>query len=405
MWRMRGPVLAVAAGMLVAAWPGVPAMAEEPVTVGEINSYSAIPAFTRPYRKGWKLAVEHINDAGGVLEGRPLKVISRDDGGKPGTAVTMANQLVMREDVDLLAGTFLSNVGLAVSDYARQRKVLFVAAEPLSDALTWSRGHRYTFRLRPSTYMQANMLADAAADLDATTWSTVAPNYEYGHSFVERFRDGLKKRRSDVRFVGEQWPPVFKLEAGPTVQALKEGDPDAVFNALFGPDLPKFVREGRSRGLFEDRPVVSALTGEPEYLRPLGEEAPEGWIVTGYPWYAIDEPAHEAFVEAYRGRWEETPRMGSLVGYNTMLAIAAALDKAGTTDTDALVAAMEGLEFDTPVGRLRFRASDHQSTMGAWVGRTTVKDGRPRMVDWYYAPGGDYLPPPEKVRALRKEAE
>lgn len=379
------------------------ALAVEPVKIGEINSYTAIPAFTVPYRQGWQLAAEEINARGGVLGGRPLVVVSRDDNGKPGDAVTAANDLISREGVALLAGTFLSNVGLAVADFARQKKVVFVAAEPLTDALTWSQGNRWTFRLRPSTYVQAAMLVEQAATLPARRWAIVAPNYEYGQSAVESFKALLKARRPDVEFVAEQWPALHKLDAGATVQALAQANPDAIFNVTFATDLAKFVREGQTRGLFTNRPVVSLLTGEPEYLDVLGAEAPEGWIVTGYPWYALTDPAHQAFVAAYQKKFGEPPRMGSLVGYNTFLAIAAALDKAGSTDPDRLIAALEGLSFASPSGAVTFRATDHQSTMGAWVGRTAVKDGKPVMVDWTYVDGAAVLPDAQAVKALRPQ--
>ena len=122
------------------------------IRIGEINSYSTIPQFTVPYRMGWQLAVEEINAAGGLI-GRKVEVISRDDAGKPDDAIRLATELVSSEKVALLTGTFLSNVGLAVAEFALRNKVLFVAAEPLTDALVWEKGNRYTFRLRPSTYM------------------------------------------------------------------------------------------------------------------------------------------------------------------------------------------------------------------------------------------------------------
>lgn len=396
----RRLVLACAAAATLLA---LPAGAAEPVKIGEINSYTAIPAFTVPYRQGWQLAVEEINARGGVLGGRPLEVVSRDDNGKPGDAVTAANELVSRERVALLAGTFLSNVGLAVADFARQKKVVFVAAEPLTDALTWSQGNRYTFRLRPSTYVQSAILVEQAAKLPAKRWAIVAPNYEYGQSAVDSFKRLLKAKRPDVEFVAEQWPALHKLDAGATVQALAQAQPDAIFNVTFATDLARFVREGQTRGLFQGRPVVSLLTGEPEYLDVMGAEAPEGWIVTGYPWYAIEDPAHKAFVAAYRKKFNEPPRMGSLVGYNTFLAIAAALDKAGSTDPDKLIAALEGLQFASPSGPITFRAADHQSTMGAWVGRTAVRDGQPVMVDWTYVDGAAVLPGADEVKTLRPQ--
>ena len=380
---------------------GSAAAQDGPIRIGEINSYTGpLAAFTVPYRNGWQLAVEEINARGGVL-GRKLEVVSRDDGGKPANAVKFAEELLRREKVDLLAGTFLSNIGLAVADFANRNKTLFIASEPLSDAVVWSKGNAYTFRLRPSTYMQAAMLAEEAAKLPAKRWVTVAPNYEYGQSAVKAFKDVLSALRPDVEFVGEQWPALFKLDAGATVQALERDKPDAIFNVTFSIDLAKFVREGQLRGLFKDREVASLLTGEPEYLDTLKGETPEGWIVTGYPWQSIAEPRHAAFLSAYQKRFDDYPRAGSIVGYNTILTIAAMLVKAGSTDTPAMVAAMKGLDVDTPFGPITFRALDHQSTMGAYVGRTAKRDGRGVMVDFRYAPGADYLPDDETVKKLR----
>jgi branched-chain amino acid transport system substrate-binding protein len=390
-------------GLVLAAAPLVAAPAgaqQPPIRVGELNSYTAIAAFTLPYRNGWQLAVEEINAAGGI-GGRRLEVVSRDDGGKPEDALRVASELLNGEKVALLAGTFLSNVGLAVADFATQNKVLFLAAEPLTDALVWEKGSPYVFRLRPSTYMQAAMLAEAATTLPAKRWATIAPNYEYGTSFVADFKKILGAKRPDIEWVGEQWPPNQKLDAGPTVEALANLKPEAIFNVLFGGDLAKFVREGETRGLFAGRAVVSALSGEPEYLEPLKDEAPTGWIVTGYPWYAIDTPEHKRFLDAYEKRWKDHPRLGSVVGYSTFKAIAAALARAGSTETDKLLAAMRDLPVETPFGPITFRAVDHQSTMGAFVGKTAVRDGKGVMVDFKYDDGKDYLPPPAEAAKLR----
>lgn len=400
----RRTVMTLAA-LVVAATTGLalaprPAPAAEPILIGDLNSYTSLPAFTVPYRQGWKLALEEINDAGGVL-GRPLRVISRDDGGNPGDAVTVANELVRREGATMLMGTILSHVGLAVSDFAAQRRTLFLASEPLTDALAWSKGNAYTFRLRPGTYVQAAMLAERAASLEAERWAVVAPNYEYGQSAVEAFKKLLKARRPEVEFVAEQWPPLFKIDAGAVAQAIDAAEPEAIFNVTFGTDLVKFVREGRLRGLFEDRAVVSLLTGEPEWMNPLGEEVPEGWIVTGYPWDALETPAHTAFREAYEARFDAHPRMGSVVGYTSLHALAKAIAKAGTPDTEAVIAALRGLSLDTPFGPIRFRAADQQSTMGTFVGETTFRDGHGAIRDWSYKDGADYLPAPETAEAWR----
>jgi branched-chain amino acid transport system substrate-binding protein len=401
MKMMRRNLLgALAALPMLATLPGV-ANAQDKIVIGEINSYTRLPAFTEPYKKGWELAVEQINAAGGI-DGKQLEVISRDDTGDPATAIRIAEELTSKDGAVLLFGTFLSNIGLAVSDFAKQKEILFLASEPLTDALVWSKGNKYTYRLRPSTHMQAAMLAEQAAKLGKKKWATVAPNYAYGKDAVKAFKEELTKLQPDVEFVGEQWPPVFKIDAGSTVRALEQMKPDAIYNVTFGGDLAKFVREGSLRLLFEDRTVVSLLSGEPEYFDPLGAEAPEGWIVTGYPPADIKTPEHEAFMKAYMERWDEMPKTGSIVGYNSVLSIKAALEKAGSTDTEALLEAMSGLKVPTsPTGPFMYRAADHQSTMGAYVGKTTVIDGKPTMVDWTYADGADYLPSEAEAAKMR----
>lgn len=376
--------------------------ADKPILIGEISSYSALPVGTEAYRKGWQLAVEEINQGGGVL-GRPLQIISRDDAGKPDVALTVANELVSRQGVDLLTGTILSNVGLAVADFANQKGVFFLATQPLTDALIWEHGNDTTFRLRPSTFTQAMILAEEAAKLPAKRWATVAPNYEFGQSAVANFKSELKRLRPDVVFVSAQWPPLGKIDAGILVQAVAASSPDAIFNATFGSDLVQFVREGDLRGLFRDRSVISIMTGEPEYLDPLKDETPKSWIVTGYPWDSIKTPEHARFLAAYQARYHDYPRIGSLMGYTNILVLAEAIKRAGSTDTGALVAAMKGLTLATPTGPVSFRAIDHQSTMGVYVGRLDVRDGHGVMVDWRYEDGAKHQPSDDFVRDKRRE--
>lgn len=375
----------------------------KPIKIGEINSYSSMPQFTAPYRQGWQLAVEEVNAKGGLL-GRKVEVIARDDAGKPEEALRHAIELTSLEQVDVLAGGFLSNVGLALADHALKNRRLFVASEPLTDALVWDKGNRYTFRLRPSTYMQAAMLVEEATKLPAKRWATIAPNYEYGQSAVASFKELLKARRPDVEFVAEQWPALGKLDAGTTLQAITQAKPDAIFNVTFGADLAKLVREGNQRNVFPKTPVVSLLSGEPEYLDVLKDETPKGWIVTGYPWDQIDTPEHASFAANYYKKFNENPKVGSVVGYATMQAIFAAITKARSTDNEKLVAAMRGLKFMTPFGPAEFRAIDQQSTMGAFVGKLDLRGQKGTMVQWRYADGKNYQPQDSYVRNRRPVA-
>ncbi len=379
-----------------------PAFAQAtPIKVGELNSYSRMAAFAVPYRNAMQLAVEQVNAAGGI-KGRPLEIVFRDDGSTPGDAVRVAEELLTRENVSFIAGTFLSNVGLAVADFANQKQRLFLATEALTDALTMAQGNRYTFRVRPNTYMQTRMLVEAARGKTQKRWAIVAPNYEYGQSAAASFKRMIGSVIPGAEVVVEQFPALGRVDAGATVGALLQARPDAIFNVLFGPDLVAFVREGNTRGLFERRLVLGLLTGEPEYMIPLGDETPEGWIVTGYPWEQIDTPpSHKAFVDAYRAKFNDTPRLGSLLGFVVVEMIANLLNKTPGLETDALINALSGLETDTIAGKVTMRGLDHQSTLGAWVGETALQNGRGVLRNWRFADGKDYMFSEAEVLAAR----
>lgn len=395
--------VALAGTMMLQTW-GATAAAEGVIKIGELNSYKSQPAFLGPYRNGMELAIEQINQAGGI-HGKQLQLIIKDDNSNPGDAVRAAEELISREKVDVLTGTFLSNIGLAITDFAKHKKVFFLASEPLTDKIVWADGNRYTFRLRNSTYMQVAMLVPEAVKLNKKRWAIVYPNYEYGQSAIATFKTLMKEAQPDIEFVAEQATPLGKVDAGAVVQALSEAKPDAVFNVLFASDLARLVRAGNQRQFFTPSfPVVSMLTGEPEYLDPLGEETPEGWIVTGYPWYAIDTPEHNAFLEAYQDKYKEHPRLGTIIGYSTIVSIAAGIEKAGSTDTEAMIKAFRGLDVVTPFGPITYRTQDQQSTQGAYVGVLAKQDGKGIMTNIRYADGKDVQPTDEQVSQWRPAA-
>src|SRR5262245_11058180 len=211
--RLILAALVLALGAVSSAW------AQTPIKIGEINSYSGTgAAFTAPYRAALEMAVEEINQKGGVL-GRRIEVLFRDDKLRPDEAIKHAQELVFQEKVDFLMGTFSSAVGLAVSDFALKNQRLFLAAEPLTDALTWQKGNRYTFRVRPNTWMQGRMLADRAAKLPYVRWANIGPDYEYGHKAWEGFWTRLKELQPGATEVSSSFP---KLGAGQYVDHINK---------------------------------------------------------------------------------------------------------------------------------------------------------------------------------------
>ena len=370
------------------------------IKVGDINSYSNQAPGTEPYRRGAEIALEEINAAGGI-NGRPLQIVFRDDASKAGDAIRHAEELTASEGVSMLAGGYLSSVCLALADFAKQRKVPFVCGIAVSDAIVWEKGNRYTFQTAPNTYMQTRALAEIAARLPAKTWATVAPNYEYGTSFVARFKEALLRLRPDVKFVAEQWPALNKIDAGPTIDALLSAQPDAIFNAEFGTDLIRFVRESNTRNAFKGKAVVSALTGQPEYLETLQNETPEGWIVSGYPWQSVDTPEHKKFLAAYEKKYKDNPKSGSIYGYVTYKAIAAALTKANSTDPEKILSAFADLTIDTPIGPVTYRSADNKATIPVFTGKLAKNDGKGVMVEWAEQDGAKLLPEPSEAAKWR----
>ncbi len=396
----RSAVILGLACTLIGVGP-VAAQTADPIKIGDIASYTTFAQFTKPYRQGVELAIEQINAAGGI-NGRKLEVIFRDDAAKPDEALRQAEDLVTNEKVVLIEGTFLSSVCLALSDFAARRQIPLVCGIPSSNAITGERGNRYTFHTSASTDAQARMLAAAAAKLPAKRWASVAPNYELGTSFVADFKRHLGELRSDVEWVGEQWPALGKLDAGQVSDALNAAKPDAIFNVTFGPDLVRFVREGKVRQVFKDRAVVSALTGEPEYLDTLKADPPVGWIVSGYPLDTIAWPEHKAFLADFKKKYGDAPKQAAYVGYVTYQFIAAGLKKAdGKLDPAGIIKAFEGLSFETPTGPALMRASDHQATVPYWVGTIAVKDGKSEMVDVTETAGDKLVISEDEARKAR----
>ena len=395
-WLALGVALALGSrGAAVQAQPG-------PIKIGELNSYARWAAFTVPYRNGWQLALDEINAKGGVL-GRKLEIVSRDDGATTGDATRVAEELVTREGVSFLFGSFLSNVGVAMADFANQKKILYIAAEPLTDAITLAQGNRYTFRIRPNNFMQVGMLVEQAKASGAKRWAIVAPNYEYGQSAAEDFKRLIKEPMPGAEIVAEQYPALGKIEAGSTVSALEQAKPDGIFNVLFGADLTQFVREGNTRGLFEGKTVLSLLTGEPEWLLPLKDEVPEGWTVTGYPWDQIADPKHKAFVDAYRAKFNDTPRLGSLLGYMVVHMIRDTIERAGSTETEAHDQGARGCQVRhrrRPGRHARHRQPVHHGRLGR---QARAQGRRGGMTDWRYIDGTGLHAPEAEVKAARKE--
>jgi len=270
--RTRIAMWGVGAVLVVAAAAGpVAAQSKAPIRIGEINSYSGLATvYTFPYREGLLMATKEINDAGGVL-GRPLEFIFRDDKLKPDEAVKAARELVGQEKVDFLAGCISSGVGLAISAYAKESKVLYIATHCQTSRLTWDDGHKYVAHTTNNVNQYVRALAKKAATTPYKKWAHISPDYEYGHNVWDEFFAYLKQLKPDVEVTQQNWPKLGETDHSSYVTALLQSGADAFLSSGWGSQEIAFGKQARPFGLFEKVHYFSASVGKPDELDPLGK--------------------------------------------------------------------------------------------------------------------------------------
>lgn len=373
------------------------ALAADPIKIGSVFEYTQAAKWGQALDRGMDLAVDETNKAGGVHIGplgRPLEIVRRDNKEDVGETVRVAEDLALREKVDLFTGTVSANTSLALAEWARHNGKIFVDNVACTDELIYKNASPNTFKIHPLCSSLGVMLAEKAAKIPAQRWGYIGFTSEYSHAVYAEFKRRLAALRPDVVWVSYQEQPFGRLDAPSAINKIKSEKPDALLNLLVVTDQMKFVRAGRVQGLFKTlKTVVSPNFGLPEEHEGLPvADLPSGWITGGYPVDEIDLPAHKAFVAAYRAKYGMKPNHTSLVAYTTIKAIVAALEKAKDLTTPALQKAFADLRFDSPAGPLTIPAATHQANLGFWVGTTAVENGAFKLKDWSYMSGDNYPP-------------
>ncbi|MFA6280033.1 MAG: ABC transporter substrate-binding protein [Bdellovibrionales bacterium] len=380
----------------------------EPIKIGDITSYSKITEYIVPYQNAVRLAVDEINETGGI-NGRPLDLISIDSKGDPAAGVKAAEDLVAREKVSVLLDCNVSNATMAISGWAKQNHIPLINSCATADTIMWDNGHDYIFRTAAGSYMWVSAAIEEAVKqygdkIKGKRWAVVAPSYESGRAAVKMAKYSAEKLGLNAEWVVEQWPALGKLEAGPTVAALQHAQPDVLFIYLFSSDLAKIVREGNKRGLFKDRIIISPIAGWPESLDMLGKETPSGWFTVGFPVDDIKDEGFVKFRQAYNARFKDRMKFYALSGYSAVQAVAKTLRQAGASDPVKIREALEQLSFPTPFGEESFRKVDHTTNAPFWVGMTGVKDGKGALLNWHVEHVYDHSPPDAWILEQRAKA-
>jgi branched-chain amino acid transport system substrate-binding protein len=370
----------VAAAVL---WP-LSAGAADPIKIGfPIPLSGPTAVYGAPVLKGAQMAAAEINANGGVL-GRKLEILARDSKASADEAVRLARELIIKDNVDFLAGTLTSAEAPAVSTVAKENKIVFIAPTSKSTILTDpAHIHPYIFRIASNTDVEGLAGATEMARFkDVKTVATIAPDYAYGHDSINAFIAALKKVRPDIQIVDEQWPKLGEPDMTAFITAQMSKKPDAVYCSLFAGDFVTFAKQAAPRGYFtaiNNRLVDGGEIGTTDEAQALGNDYPYGVIGDAYDpvvWLGKEPPEHAKFIADLKAFTHAKYASGwSIVGYQTIYALADGIKKAGNTNSDAVAKALLGMTFDTPVGKRSFSAKSHETFAPEYWG-VMVKDPR-----------------------------
>jgi len=387
--------------------------APPPIKIGVVQSISGmVSEFGLDDVEGFKAKIEEVNAKGGVKtkEGlRKIEIIVRDDKLKPDIAVQNGKSLIFEDKCDFLVGCISSSSALALSQWAKENKVLLWVWDARAHDVTGSKGHRYVFRSSGNTWMNGHAAANYFKDKPYTKWAFINPDYAYGRDQAIAFNHGMKAAKPGFTVLTEQWPKLGTTDFTPFITALMSAKPEAVYTSLWGTDAMTFIKQAKGYGLFSKMTVVGLFWGMP-LLRPMGQEMVEGvYALTEAPFEYPGSPENKAFYDNYKTNTGKFPSDYSVLGYNAATFIVAGIEKAGTAATEPLINALEGITIKTiaPSKTITIRKCDHQSDYGIAIG-TTVKDPKWPwfdLKDITMIPGGPTMPSCEQIAAERAAAQ
>jgi branched-chain amino acid transport system substrate-binding protein len=364
-----------------------PAWSAKTVKVGFVYIMSGpFAAYGQFAKKGAELAVAEINAAGGI-NGNQVEAYFEDSTGKPDVAIRALRKLVFQEKVDFLIGLDSSGVAKTVVPSIPQMKTPLIITHAATPDVTGSVCNRYVFRVSVNLSQNVKAAALLAAETDVKTWTTIGPDYAFGHQSWEYFENYLKAIKPSAGFLPTEdvaFPPFKTTDFNPYINKIMQSKADGVLVSLWGGNLIDFVRQAKEMGLFDGkRQVLVTLGAATEVLTALGDKMPEGlWVGTRYWFLANDSQRNQDFVKAYKDRYGDYPSYNAHGAYGALYTYKAAAEKAGTIDKEKVIDALEGLTVELPVGMITLRPEDHQALTDVTWGKTAADPAYPiRILD------------------------
>jgi branched-chain amino acid transport system substrate-binding protein len=321
-----------------------------------------LEAYAKQTETGFRMGLEYLTKGTMTWQGRKVVVIVKDDQLKPDLAKTLLEQAYADDGADIAVGTTSSAAALAMLPVAEENGKVLVVEPAVADAITGEKWNRFIFRTARNSTQDAYASAAAIPASGEVSIATLAQDYAFGRDGVAALKGALAAIRPNAKLVFEEYAPQnatdFTASAQRLFDALKDKPGRKIIAIIWAGQhpLPKIADLRPERFGIEIAPGGNLLPVMKLY-RPY--PGMEGAI---YYYYDFPKnPMNDWLVTEHRKRFGAPPDFFTAGGFAAASAVLAAVEKAGGTDSDKLIKAMEGMSFDTPKGPMTFRKEDHQA--------------------------------------------
>jgi len=320
-----------------------------------------------------KLAVEEINGKGGFLGKHPIKVFIRDTQTKPDIAVREAKDLILREKVRTILGTYSSACAAAIKPVAKEYKVLHIPAISNSENITQVNFSPYTYQVVPNSYMQAKAVVLGVAELAKKkgwkNYVTIASDYEWGRSTQNNTVALLKQMAPELNLKKEFWPRLGETQFTSYITAIMGQKPDFVIGSIASKDNVAWIKQAKAYGFFDKIPYPGSLISVSELILQ-SKTLTRGMVgLCRAPFFAhLDVPMMADFVKNFKAKYNRYPSDWAVMEYDAVYVLKQGIEKAASIDSEKVKDALKGASVDTTRGKLFFRNIDNQLSCSSYIG-------------------------------------
>jgi branched-chain amino acid transport system substrate-binding protein len=357
---MKLKSLAIASLAAAAVTLTAPVSAQELKIALIAGKTGALEAYAKETELGFMMGLEYLTKGSMMINGRKVKVIVKDDQGKPDLAKAALAEAFGDDKVDIAVGTTSSGAALAMLPVAEEYKKVLVVEPAVADAITGDKWNRYIFRTGRNSSQDG--LAAAAALMGEANVAFLAQDYAFGRDGIKAFKDSLAAVKSKAKVVHEEYAPQtatdFTASAQRIFDALKDKPGRKILSIYWAGANPLT----KIADMKPERYGIELAAGGNILPVLKGWKNLVGMEGSIYYYYAFPKNAmNDWLVAENQKRLKQPPDFFTAGGFAAASAVYTALTKAGSSDTEKLIATMEGMEFDTPKGKMTFRKDDHQA--------------------------------------------